>query len=214
MVEGLIGKKVGMSQGFDEAGNIYPVTVIQAGPCTVIQKKDKVKDGYIALQLGLVETRPVRKPNKPQTGHFLKSGAPVLRVLREFSCTDPTHLKEGDQVLVDIFAVGEIVDVVGTSKGKGFQGVVKRHGFAGGKDTHGSMFHRRPGSIGASSYPSRVMKGMRMAGHMGHARVTTKRLSVVELDKDNNLLVVKGAIPGPRGGYVLIRKNNFTKASK
>lgn len=214
MVEGLIGKKVGMSQGFDEAGNVYPVTVIQAGPCTVIQKKGKAKDGYIALQLGLVETRSVRKPNKPQTGHFLKSGAPVLRVLREFSCTDPTDLKEGDQVLVDIFAVGETVDVVGTSKGKGFQGVVKRHGFAGGKDTHGSMFHRRPGSIGASSYPSRVMKGMRMAGHMGHARVTTKRLSVVELDKDNNLLVVKGAIPGPRGGYVLIRKNNFTKASK
>jgi large subunit ribosomal protein L3 len=214
MVEGLIGKKIGMSQSFDEAGNVYPVTVIQAGPCTVIQKKAKDKDGYIALQLGLVEARPVRKPNKPQTGHFMKSGAPVLRLLREFSCTDATELKEGDQVLVDIFAVGDTVDVVGTSKGKGFQGVIKRHGFTGGKDTHGSMFHRRPGSIGASSFPSRVMKGMRMGGHMGHDRVTVKRLTVVEMDKDNNLLVVKGAVPGPAGGYVLIKKGNFTKASK
>jgi large subunit ribosomal protein L3 len=214
MVEGLIGKKIGMSQSFDADGNVYPVTVIQAGPCTVIQKKTKTRDGYDALQLGLVEARPVHKPNKPQTGHFLKSGAPVLRLLREFSCTDATELKEGDQVLVDIFAVGDTVDVVGTSKGKGFQGVIKRHGFTGGKDTHGSMFHRRPGSIGASSYPSRVVKGMRMAGQMGHTQITTKRLTVVELDKDNNLLVVKGAIPGPAGGYVLIKKGNFTKASK
>ncbi len=214
MVEGLIGKKVGMSQSFDEQGNVCAVTVIQAGPCTVIQKKSKDKDGYIALQLGLVEARPVRKPNKPQTGHFLKSGAPVLRCLREFSCSDPTELKEGDQVLVDIFAVGDKVDVVGTSKGKGFQGVIRRHGFTGGKDTHGSMFHRRPGSIGASSYPSRVMKGMRMAGQMGHDRITTKSLIVVELDKENNLLVVKGAVPGPNGGYVLIKKGNFSKASK
>jgi large subunit ribosomal protein L3 len=214
MVEGLIGKKIGMSRSFDEAGNVYAVTVIQAGPCTVIQKKTKNKDGYAALQLGLVEVRPVRKPNKPQTGHFLKSGAPVLRFLREFSCTDATELKEGDQVLVDIFAVGDTVDVVGTSKGKGFQGVIKRHGFAGGKDSHGSMFHRRPGSIGASSYPSRVMKGKRMAGRMGHDHITTKRLTVVEMDKDNNLLVVKGAIPGPAGGYVLIKKGNFTKASE
>ncbi len=214
MVEGLIGKKVGMIQSFDEQGNITPVTVLQAGPCTVIQKKSKDKDGYVALQLGLVEPRPVRKPNKPQTGHFQKSGAPVLRCLREFGCSDPAAHKEGDQVLVDIFAVGERVDVTGTSKGKGYQGVVTRHGFTGGKDTHGSMFHRRPGSIGASSYPSRVVKGMRMAGHMGHDRITAKRLTVVELDKDSNLLVVRGAVPGPKGGYVLIRKNNFTKASK
>ncbi|MCJ7611000.1 MAG: 50S ribosomal protein L3 [Candidatus Aminicenantes bacterium] len=214
MVEGLIGKKIGMSQSFDAQGNAYAVTVIQAGPCTVIQKKTKDKDGYASLQLGLVDPRPVRKPNKPQTGHFLKSGGPVLRVLREFSCTEPTELKEGDQVLVDIFAVGDAVDVTGTSKGKGFAGVVRRHGFAGGKDTHGSMFHRRPGSIGASSFPSRVTKGKRMAGQMGHDRITAKRLIVVELDKDNNLLVVKGAIPGPSGGYVLIRKGNFSKASK
>lgn len=214
MVEGLIGKKVGMSQSFDAEGNITAITVIQAGPCTVIQKKAKDRDGYVALQLGLVEAKPVRRPNKPQTGHFQKSGAPVLRVLREFSCTEGSELKEGDQVLVDIFAVGESVDVIGTSKGKGFQGVVTRHGFTGGKDTHGSMFHRRPGSIGASSFPSRVVKGMRMAGHMGHDRVTAKRLTVVDLDKDNNLLVVKGAVPGPKGGVVLIRKNNFTKASK
>jgi len=214
MVEGLIGKKIGMSQSFDADGNACAITVIQAGPCTVVQKKSKDKDGYISLQLGLVEPRSVRKANKPQTGHFLKSGGPVLRVLREFSCTEPTELKEGDQVLVDIFAVGDRVDVTGTSKGKGFQGVIRRHGFTGGKDTHGSMFHRRPGSIGASSFPSRVTKGKRMAGQMGHDRVTAKRLTVVDLDKDNNLLVVKGAVPGPRGGYVLIRKDNFSKASK
>jgi large subunit ribosomal protein L3 len=214
MVEGLIGRKVGMSQGFDPEGNVYPMTIIQAGPCTVIQKKSKDRDGYSALQLGLVEARPVRRTNKPLTGHFQKSGSPVLRMLREFSCTESTELREGDQVLVDIFAVGEKVDVTGTSKGKGFQGVIRRHGFTGGKDTHGSMFHRRPGSIGASSWPSRVMKGMRMAGHMGHDRVTVKRLTVVDLDRDNNLLVVKGSVPGPAGGYVLIRKENFTQASK
>jgi len=209
MVEGLIGKKIGMSQQFDDAGNVVPVTVIQAGPCTVIQKKTAEKDGYAAVQLGFVEARGVRKPGKPQVGHFKKAGVPVVKKLQEVGCSDPAAVKEGDQVLVDIFEIGETVHVVGTSKGKGFAGVVKRHHFAGGDAAHGSMFHRAPGSIGASSYPSRVVKGMRMGGHMGHERVTVRGLKVVATDRDKNLLVVKGAVPGAKGGYVLITKGSF-----
>ncbi len=167
MVEGLIGKKIGMSQRFDDDGNVVPVTVIQAGPCTVIQKKTTEKDGYLAVQLGFVEDKGKKRPAKAQVGHFKKSGVPVVRKLQEVGLTDAAELKEGDQVLVDIFAVGETIHVSGTSKGKGFAGVVKRHHFAGGGAAHGSMFHRAPGSIGASSYPSRVVKGMRMGGHMG-----------------------------------------------
>jgi len=206
MIQGLIAKKIGMSQQFDDAGNVVPVTVLKAGPCTVIQKKTAEKDGYVAVQLGFVEERAVRKPTKPQTGHFKRAGVPVVRKLQEFSCTDPAAVKEGDQVLVDIFEVGETIHVVGTSKGKGFAGVVKRHHFAGGDAAHGSMFHRAPGSIGASSYPSRVIKGMRMGGHMGHERVTVRKLKVVATDKDLNLLLVKGAVPGAKGGYVLVKK--------
>jgi large subunit ribosomal protein L3 len=209
MVEGLIGKKIGMSQQFDDAGNVVPVTVIQAGPCTVIQKKTAEKDGYAAVQLGFVEARGVRKPGKPQAGHFRRAGVPVVKKLQEVGCSDPAAVKEGDQVLVDIFEIGETVHVVGTSKGKGFAGVVKRHNFAGGGASHGSMFHRAPGSIGASSYPSRVVKGMRMGGHMGQDRVTVRGLKVVATDKDKNLLVVKGAVPGAKGGYVLITKGSF-----
>jgi large subunit ribosomal protein L3 len=209
MVEGLIGKKVGMTQSFDAEGNAIPVTVIKAGPCTVIQKKSNEKDGYTAVQLGLVEEKGVKKPTKPQAGHFQKSGLPPARILREFRTSDPAELKEGDQVLVDIFQEGERVHVTGTSKGKGFQGVVTRHHFRGGRATHGSMFHRAPGSIGASSYPSRVLKGTRMGGHMGQDRVTVRNLIVVRTDKENNLLVVKGAVPGPRGSYLLIRKDAF-----
>jgi large subunit ribosomal protein L3 len=212
MVEGLIGKKIGMSQQFDDAGNVIPVTVLQAGPCTVIQKKTAEKDGYAAVQLGLVEARAVRKARKPQVGHFQKSGVPVVKKLQEVGCSDPAAVKEGDQVLVDIFEVGETVHIIGTSKGKGFAGVVKRHHFAGGDAAHGSMFHRAPGSIGASSYPSRVVKGMRMGGHMGHDRVTVRNLKVVATDKDKNLLVVKGAVPGAKGGYVLIKKGSFAPA--
>jgi len=206
MIQGLIAKKIGMSQQFDDAGNVVPVTVLKAGPCTVIQKKTADKDGYTAVQLGFVEERPVRKPTKPQTGHFKRAGVPVVRKLQEFGCTDPAAVKEGDQVLVDIFEIGETIDVVGTSKGKGFAGVVKRHHFRGGGAAHGSMFHRAPGSIGASSYPSRVVKGMRMGGHMGAERVTVRKLRVVATDKDLNLLLVKGAVPGAKGGYVLVRK--------
>jgi large subunit ribosomal protein L3 len=212
MVEGLIGKKIGMSQQFDDAGNVIPVTVLQAGPCTVIQKKTAEKDGYAAVQLGFVEERAVRKARKPQVGHFQKSGVPVVKKLQEVGCSDPAAVKEGDQVLVDIFEVGETIHVIGTSKGKGFAGVVKRHHFAGGDAAHGSMFHRAPGSIGASSYPSRVIKGMRMGGHMGQDRVTVRNLKVVATDKDRNLLIVKGAVPGAKGGYVLIKKGSFAAA--
>lgn len=214
MVEGIIGRKIGMTQIFDEEGNVIPVTIIKAGPCTVIQKKTKEKDGYEALQLGLVEEKPKKHPKKPEIGHFKKSGSPVLKVLREVKYKGPVEIKEGDQILVDIFEVGEKVHVVGVSKGKGFQGVVKRHGFAGGGAAHGSMFHRAPGSIGASSFPSRVIKGMRMGGRMGGDRVTVRNLKVVQVDKENNLLIVKGAVPGANGGIVLIKKGSFkAKAS-
>jgi large subunit ribosomal protein L3 len=209
MIQGLIAKKIGMSQQFDDAGNVVPVTILKAGPCTVVQKKTLAKEGYAALQLGLVEGKGVRKPVKAQLGHFKKAGVPVVKKLQEFGCSDPAAVKEGDQVLVDIFEVGETVHAVGTSKGKGFAGVVKRHHFAGGGAAHGSMFHRAPGSIGASSYPSRVVKGMRMGGHMGSERITVRKLKVVATDKDNNLLIVKGAVPGAKGGYVLIKKGSF-----
>jgi large subunit ribosomal protein L3 len=204
MVAGLIGKKLGMTQAFDAEGRVIPLTVIKAGPCTVIQKKTKAKDGYDAVQIGLVEQRPARNPGKAQQGHFVKSGSPVLRVLREF--TFEGEAQEGEQIFVDIFQPGETIHVTGTSKGKGFQGVVKRHHFAGGDEAHGSMFHRAPGSIGASSYPSRVIKGLRMGGRMGGDRITVRNLKVFEADKENNLLMVEGPVPGPNGSYVLITK--------
>lgn len=206
MRDGLIGKKVGMTQGYDAAGNALPLTVIKAGPCTVVQRKSTKRDGYEAIQLALVEDRPAKKPGKALQGHYVKSGAPVMKILREVRCGGDTPLKEGDQIFVDVFKAGEKVAVTGTSKGKGFAGVVKRHHFAGGAGAHGSMFHRAPGSIGASSYPSRVIKGLRMGGRMGGDRVTVRNLVVFEADKANNILVVQGAVPGPNGGYVLIRK--------
>jgi len=211
MIEGLIGKKIGMTQTFDAEGNVIPVTVIKAGPCTVIQKKTVDKDGYAAVQVGFVEEKGVRKPAKAALGHFRKAGVPPTRLLREMRGN--AEVKEGDQFLVDLFKAGDKVHVTGTSKGKGFQGVVTRHHFRGGGASHGSMFHRAPGSIGASSYPSRVMKGTRMGGHMGHTRITVRNLVVVEADKDNNLLLVRGAVPGPRGGYLLIVKEGFGPAA-
>jgi large subunit ribosomal protein L3 len=180
--------------------------VLQAGPCVVVQTKTTQNDGYEAVQIGLVESKP-SKENKPTQGHFKKAGIPPTRVRREVRLKaggDP--VKPGDQVSVAIFADGERVDVIGTSRGKGFQGVVKRHHFRGGRATHGSMFHRAPGSIGASSYPSRVVKGMRMGGHMGHDRVTVRNLKVLRVDAENNLLLLEGAVPGAPGGYVTIRK--------
>jgi large subunit ribosomal protein L3 len=206
MVTGIIGKKVGMTQVFRADGTVEPVTVIKAGPCVVVQAKTLDKDGYESVQLGLVEQRPARVP-KALAGHYLRAGVPPTRVRREIALKaggDP--LKTGDQVLCSIFAAGERVDVIGKSRGKGFQGVMKRHHFRGGAATHGSMFHRAPGSIGASSYPSRVIKGMRAAGHMGDERVTTLNLRLEKVDAENHLLLVRGAVPGAPGGYVIVRK--------
>jgi len=206
MVTGLIGKKVGMTQLFAADGTVQPATVLRAGPCVVSQVKTVDRDGYEAVQLGFVDSRPSRE-NKPTEGHFKKAGVPPTRIRREVRIKpggDP--LKAGDQVNVSIFADGERVDVIGTSRGKGFQGVVKRHHFAGGRATHGSMFHRAPGSIGASSYPSRVVKGMRMAGHMGDGQVTVRNLRVIRVDPENNLLMVEGAVPGGPNSVVVIRK--------
>ena len=206
MVTGLIGKKVGMTQLFAADGTVSPATVLKAGPCVVAQVKTATTEGYEAVQLGLVEAKP-SKENKPSAGHFKKAGVPATRVRRELKVKeggDPA--KAGDIVNVSIFADGERVDVIGTSRGKGFQGVVKRHHFRGGRASHGSMFHKAPGSIGASSYPSRVVKGMRMAGHMGSDRVTVRNLKVLRVDADNNLLLVEGAVPGGPNSIVVIRK--------
>jgi large subunit ribosomal protein L3 len=207
MVNGIIGKKMGMTQVFAPDGTVTPVTVIKAGPCIVVQKKTVISDGYNAVQLGLVEERAPRRVNKPTEGHFKRAGVPPTRVLREVRIEagdDATSV--GDKVLVDIFNENDLVDVIGKSKGRGFAGFIKRHGFGGGRATHGSMFHRAPGSIGASAFPSRVIKGTRMAGHMGTERKTIKSLRVVAVDLENNLLLVRGAVPGPTGAYVLIRK--------
>jgi large subunit ribosomal protein L3 len=195
-----------MTQLFAADGTVSPATVLKAGPCVVVQTKTVETDGYEAVQLGFVEEKPT-KENKPTTGHFKKAGVPPTRVRREMKLKaggDPA--KPGDQVNVSLFAEGERVDVIGTSRGKGFQGVVKRHHFKGGRASHGSMFHKAPGSIGASSYPSRVVKGMRMGGHMGDARVTVRNLKVLRIDAENNLLLVEGSVPGGPNGYVTIRK--------
>jgi large subunit ribosomal protein L3 len=207
MLTGIIGKKVGMTQVFAADGTVTPATVIKAGPCVVVQAKTADTDGYEVVQVGLVEDRPSRE-NKPLAGHFKKAGVPPTRVRREVTVAKGAEApKLGDQVLVNsVFNSGDRVDVIGVSRGKGFQGVMKRHNFRGGAATHGSMFHRAPGSIGASSYPSRVVKGMRAPGRMGGDRVTVRNLKVVQVDGDNNLLVVHGAIPGAPGGYVVIRK--------
>jgi large subunit ribosomal protein L3 len=206
MVTGIIGRKIGMTQLFSPDGTVHPATVLKAGPCVVVQLKAKASDGYDAVQLGLVEEKPARV-TKPLDGHYKKANVPPTRVRREVRVKEGAEApKAGEQVLVSIFADGERVDVIGTSRGKGFAGVVKRHHFKGGAATHGSMFHRAPGSIGASSYPSRVVKGMRAAGHLGADRVTTRNLRIVKVDAENHLLIVRGAVPGGPGGYVVIRK--------
>jgi large subunit ribosomal protein L3 len=203
-----------MTQVFDPDGTVHPATVIKAGPCVVVQAKAAQTDGYEAVQLGLVEERPA-KVRKPIAGHFKKANVPPTRMRREVKVAPGGEAaKAGDQVLVSIFANGERVDVVGTGRGKGFQGVVKRHHFAGGAATHGSMFHRAPGSIGASSFPSRVIKGMRAAGRMGGGRVTIHNLKVLRVDPDNHLLIVEGGIPGAPTGYVLVRKAVTAKKLK
>ena len=214
MVTGLIGKKVGMTQLFGPDGVVHPATVLKAGPCVVAQVKTADKDGYEAVQLGLVEAGK-HKENKPTEGHFKKAGVPPTRVRREVRVKAGGETpKAGDQVNVSIFADGERVDVIGTSRGKGFQGVVKRHHFKGGRASHGSMFHKAPGSIGASSYPSRVVRGMRMGGHMGDARVTIRNLKVLKVDADNHLLLVEGPVPGGPNSVVVIRKAAAAKIVK
>ena len=207
MLTGILGRKVGMTQVFAQDGTVTPATVIKAGPCVVVQSKSADTDGYEAVQIGLVEERPARV-RKPLAGHYGKANVPPTRVRREMKVAKGAEApKAGDQVLVNaVFNNGDRVDVIGVSRGKGFQGVVKRHNFGGGAATHGSMFHRAPGSIGASSFPSRVVKGMRAAGRMGGDRVTVRNLKVVQVDAENNLLVVHGAIPGAPGGYVVVRK--------
>src|SRR5258705_166557 len=214
MVTGIIGRKIGMTQVFDPDGTVHPATVIKAGPCVVVQAKNGQSDGYEAVQLGLVEEKP-SKADKPTAGHFKKADVPPTRVRREVRIAPGGEAaKAGDRVLASIFSNGERVDVIGTGRGKGFQGVVRRHHFAGGAATHGSMFHRAPGSIGASSFPSRVVKGMRAAGRMGGGRVTIHNLKVLRVDPENHLLIVEGGIPGSPTSYVIIRKAVTAKKLK
>jgi large subunit ribosomal protein L3 len=211
-VAGILGKKVGMTQLFDSKGEVRPATVLQAGPCVVTQHKTNTKDGYDSAQLGLVEFVKEKKLSKPMQGHFAKHNLPPVKFLREVGIeveapSEETNgaVKVGDRILVDIFDGEKFVDIVGISKGRGFQGVVKRHHFAGGAKSHGSMF-QITGSIGSSAFPSRVFKGMRMSGHLGHDRVTVRNLRILGVDKDDNLLVVEGSVPGPNGGYLVINK--------
>ena len=197
-----------MTQVFADDGAALPATVLKAGPCVVVQQKTRARDGYEAVQLGLVEDKPARRVTKPVAGHYRRANVPPTRVRREVALDvdDGDAPNEGEQVLVSLFEAGDQVDVTGISRGRGFQGVVKRHGFGGGGATHGSMFHRAPGSIGQSSYPSRVLKGMRGPGRMGGDRITTRNLSVLQVDADNHQIVVRGAVPGAPGAYVVIRK--------
>jgi large subunit ribosomal protein L3 len=214
-VTGILGKKIGMTQVFDEKGEVHPITVLQAGPCVITQLKSATKDGYEAAQIGLVEFVKASKITKPRAGHFAKQGVDPVKLVREVAVevAKPTaegeetngHVKAGDRVLVDIFSDEKYVDVIGTSKGRGFSGVVRRHNFAGGPKAHGHMFQVQ-GSIGASSFPSRVFPGQRMPGHYGVDRVTVRNLRIRGIDVEENLLMVEGAVPGPRDGYVLISK--------
>jgi large subunit ribosomal protein L3 len=211
-VAGILGKKVGMTQLYDSKGEVRPATVLQAGPCVITQYKSETKDGYAAAQIGLVEFVKEKKLTKAMRGHFAKNNLPPVKFVREVPIevevpSEDTNgaVKVGDRILVDIFESEKFVDVIGTSKGHGFQGVVKRHHFAGGAKSHGSMF-QITGSIGSSAFPSRVFKGMRMSGHMGNARITTRNLRILGVDKDENLLVVEGSVPGPNGGYLVINK--------
>jgi large subunit ribosomal protein L3 len=208
MAPGILGKKIGMTQIFREDGRVVPVTALQAGPCVVVSRKTSGNDGYEALQVGLVEFLKESRFNRPMRGHFAKSDIAPCRFLRELLLAEieDQEWKAGDRILAGDFEVAERVDVIGTSKGRGFAGTIKRHNFSRGPMSHGSMSKRAPGSIGSSSYPSRVYKGMRMSGHMGHQRVTARNLEIVEVQADDNVLLVKGAVPGPNGGYVIVRR--------
>jgi large subunit ribosomal protein L3 len=203
-MEGILGRKLGMTQIYAADGTVVPVTVIKAGPCLVVQRKTVATDGYDAVQIGLVEERPVKNVSQPKAGHFKKAGVAPVRRVAELALGADDNLNAGDEVKASIFAEKDWVDVIGTSKGKGYQGVMKRHNFAGGRASHGSMFHRAPGSIGSSAYPSRVFPGMRAGGRMGGERVTIKNLQIVKVDAEQNLIYVRGAVPGPKSGYLTI----------
>ena len=206
MMKGILGKKVGMTQIFDDNGVVVPVTLIEAGPCYITQKKTQEKDGYNAVQLGFSEMRD-NKLNKPIAGHLKRANAPTVKYLREFRVSNPDDYEEGQKIDVSIFRVGDKVDVTGTSKGKGFAGVVKRHHFAGGPKTHGQSDRwRAPGSVGAGSTPGRVLKGMRMAGRMGNERVTVQNLKIALVDPEKNILAIKGAVPGGKNGLIIINE--------
>jgi large subunit ribosomal protein L3 len=213
---GILGKKLGMTQVYGEDGSAIPVTLIQAGPCSILQKKEKAKDGYNAIQLGF-EPKPERVTSKPELGHFGKAHSAPMRFVREVRVSDPSKFEIGQVIDVGVFKEGELVDVTGYSKGRGFAGTVKRHHTHRGPETHGSMYHRRAGSMGASSSPSRVLKGKVLPGHMGNAKSTVQNLKVIQTDKERHLLVVKGSVPGHPQGYVIIQKSikgrNKKKAS-
>ena len=204
-MKGILGRKIGMTQIFTESGEVVPVTVVQAGPCLVVQRKTAERDGYEAVQIGLVDEKPPRSVSRPMQGHFERAKVAPMRRLAEFPVAADDEAKPGDQIKASVFAVDDYVDVVGRSKGKGFQGVMRRHGFGGGRATHGSMFHRAPGSIGQASDPSRVFPGVRLPGQMGAKRTTTKNLRVVRVDDDKNLIYLKGSVPGPSTGYIAIQ---------
>jgi large subunit ribosomal protein L3 len=212
MINGIIGRKVGMTQIFAEDGTVTPVTVIKAGPCVVVQTKTAAgKDGYNAVQLGLVEDKPIKLKNvsKPMRGHFEKTGGgiPATRILKEIRLEGEPEANVGDQIKADVFADGDKIEVVGKSKGRGFAGTIKRHKFHRGPESHGSMSVRAPGSIGQSAYPSRVIKGTKSSGHMGDARVTVKGLTIAKVDAENNLIMVRGAVPGANGSLVVVKKS-------
>ena len=200
----ILGKKTGMTQVFDEDGKVFGATVIAAGPCTVCQVRTEDRDGYHAVQLGFEDVKE-KRASKPRRGHFEKAGVAPKRFLREERLDAPAELSVGDSVTVEAFEAGQLVDVTGTTKGRGFAGTIKRHGFARGPMTHGSMNRRRPGSIGQSAYPSRVFKGMRSSGHYGHKRHTTKNLEILRIDTERGLILVKGSVPGPNGGLVQVQ---------
>lgn len=207
MVDGMLGRKIGMSQMFEKDGTVIPVTLLAAGPCVVVQRKTEKKDGYDAIQLGLVEAKSKKKFIKPIKGHFDKAGVPPTKILKEFQIEKDATVVPGDKILVSLFHGVEKVHVTGISKGLGFTGVIKRHHFHGGKASHGSMFHRAPGSIGASSFPSRVFKGMKMGGREGNKTMTVHNLKVVHIDEEKNMLIVRGNVPGAKGSPVIIKKS-------
>ena len=204
MQKAILGRKLGMTQILQESGKVIPVTVIEAGPNAVVQKKEIERDGYSAVQVGFIDLKQ-KKVTKPMKGHFAKAGVAPKRFLHEFKLENAAEINVGDEIKVDIFAVGEKIDVAGISKGKGFAGTVKRWGTHRGPMTHGSGYHRGPGSMGAASSPSRVFKGKRLPGHMGVDRVTIQNLEVVKIDVEKNLLLVRGAVPGPKGGLLIIK---------